>query len=347
MESWNQHFRSTEVESYSERPLMCKFCKKTQTTRARCRIKPWEARGRNCTFYKIWILDHGRSQNSERGTRVDMRTRKRSYVQEDFTNWISDSSDEDGRNIGDNVVFTKSSSSVTEAWKNLHRKFQRVYESLPRFTMKSLQKHLSSLSRPQSERRNSCRTRAKRTTRRIGGTVRWTAAVYLRNVQDSIPTRCVARSLTDHQFFLGHWLSTSQLPVKEKSRVHHFGKKIVKGIFLGCVLRAGGGWSGDLMTAANDNLQASEASETYVTRFKWKDVFAERRTRIPVRKRNSETSWSSKTVIDSMVKPRAGRWCWNRRKRQKGKKNRRFVVQEWIIYFSTSWRISFEVLRSS
>ena len=57
--------------------------------------------------------------------------------------------------------------------KNLHRKFQRDHWSLSRLTMESWHKHPSSLrnersgrkSRPQSERRNSYRTRAKRTAR--------------------------------------------------------------------------------------------------------------------------------------------------------------------------------------
>ena len=67
--------------------------------------------------------------------------------------------------------------SVTEAGNNLHRQFQIIYYSLLRFTMESWHKHTSSLgnarsdrkSRPQNERRNSCRIRATRTTRRMLG----------------------------------------------------------------------------------------------------------------------------------------------------------------------------------
>ena len=46
---------------------------------------------------------------------------------------------------------------------------------------------------------------------------------------------------------------------KDKSRVHQFGKKTLKGILLGCTLRVGGGWSGDLMLAVDEDLQESEA----------------------------------------------------------------------------------------
>ena len=44
-------------------------------------------------------------------------------------------------------------------------------------------------------------------------------------------------------------------------------------MFLGYVPRAGGGWSGDLMTADYEDLQESEASEIYVKRFRSQEVF--------------------------------------------------------------------------
>ena len=69
-------------------------------------------------------------------------------------------------------------------------------------------------------------------------------------------------------------------------------------------------------------------------KFRWKDSKA----KMSVRKRR-------KRISVCKGKPRAGRWCWNRRRRQKGKKQRRFVVHEWRISLSTSWRISFEVSR--
>ena len=53
--------------------------------------------------------------------------------------------------------------------------------------------------------------------------------------------------------------------------------------------------------------------------------------RIFVCERNFNTYQSSKTVFNSRGTPRARRWCWNRRRRQKGKQNRRFVVHEWSI----------------
>ena len=89
------------------------------------------------------------------------------------------------------------------------------------------------------------------------------------------------------------------ITAKDKSRIHQFGQKTLKGIFLGYVLRAVRGWSGDLMIADYEDLQESEASEIYVKGFKNQEVIRKRRLRISVCRRNSKTSWSSKTIINS------------------------------------------------
>ena len=94
--------------------------------------------------------------------------------------------------------------------------------------METWHKHTSSLrnersgrrSRPQSERRNSYRTRAKRTNRRMVGlcdgmllllcatcTTRWP-------MTSRHSRRDMARKLTDCHFLSEHWLSFSQLPRK-------------------------------------------------------------------------------------------------------------------------------------
>ena len=214
MESWNQHFRSTEVESYSERPLMCKFCKKTQTTRARCRIKPWEARGRSCTFYKIWILDHGRSQNSERGTRVDMRTRKRSYRSRGFHEL-------DFRFIRWRRKKHRRQCRVYKEFFLRHRSMKEFTQKIPK-SLWELAKIYNEIiteapliAQPSAEWKNeqlshSCKADCQKNW--------WDCALdcccLLAQRARQHSTRCVARSLTDHQFFLGHWLSTSQLPKK-------------------------------------------------------------------------------------------------------------------------------------
>ena len=63
----------------------------------------------------------------------------------------------------------------------------------------------------------------------------------------------------------------------------------LKGIILGFVLRAGGGWSGDLMIADCEDLQESKASEIYVKRSESQEVVVKKRMRISVCKGNYET----------------------------------------------------------
>ena len=95
---------------------------------------------------------------------------------------------------------------------------------------------------------------------------------YLRNSQDRL-----ADGLTAFEKIFGQTLavipfgaSVEYIPItaKEASIVHQFGNKMLKGTFLGSVLRAGGRWSGDLMLAGCQELQESEAAEVYVKRFK-------------------------------------------------------------------------------
>ena len=138
-----------------------------------------------------------------------------------------------------------------------------------------------------------------------GGTVRWTAGVICATCMIKWPLarqhsrRDLARHLSDHRFHLGTLVEDIPITPKDKSSVHQFGKQTLKGIFFGYVLRVGRGWSGDVMISDYEDLQESEASDLDVKRFKNQEVFVKRRIRIPVCKRNFETSSSSKAVIDS------------------------------------------------
>ena len=78
---------------------VCKKCKKTKATRARCTIKPKKR------VDGIAPSERGKRQHAP-------------IVQGGFTNWIQSCPLKNERHIGDNVVFTKISSSVTEAGKN-------------------------------------------------------------------------------------------------------------------------------------------------------------------------------------------------------------------------------------
>ena len=123
-------------------------------------------------FGDMITADH-KNLNEENESRFGHRNA--TVVQHDFTNFFQGCPMKNGRHVGDNVVFTKMSSSFAEAGKNFHRQFTVISWGLSRSTMESWHKHLSSLrkersrreGRPQSVRRDSYRTSAKWTTWRM------------------------------------------------------------------------------------------------------------------------------------------------------------------------------------
>ena len=86
-------------------------------------------------------------------------------------------------------------------------------------------------SRPQSERGNSYRSRAKADCQKSGGIARRSAIVTCATCTTRWPMawqhsrRDVARHLTDHQVFLEHWLSSSQLPRKTSQELSSLERK--------------------------------------------------------------------------------------------------------------------------
>ena len=71
--------------------------------------------------------------------------------------------------------------------------------------------------------------------------------------------------LKDRLFHLVHWLSITLSTVKDQSRIHQFGKKVLPGLFLGYALYAGGIWKGDVLVADLEEfeLETMDASEIY------------------------------------------------------------------------------------
>ena len=62
------------------------------------------------------------------------------------------------------------------------------------------------------------------------------------------------------------------ITAKDQSRIHHFGKKVLPGLFLGYALYAGGIWKGDIMVADIEELETMDASEIYPKRLNAKEV---------------------------------------------------------------------------
>ena len=81
---------------------------------------------------------------------------------------------------------------------------------------------------------------------------------------------------------------------KDMWRAHQFGKKALKRIFLGYVLRAGEGWSGDLMIADNEDLQGWQASDIYVKRDKSQGVYLKGESEFPCFLVVQDRHWQSR-----------------------------------------------------
>ena len=220
---------------------------------------------RDCTFYTIRRLDHGRSyfQNVENESRCG---RKNSLImQDDFTN------------LEFRVI----------RWKQQkHRKLYRVYEDffLHQRSWKEFTQTMSEdlfeacqdlqwnhdTSNPHRPETNGVAERADRTVKwnkeqllhlckvdcqKNGGIVRWNAVVPCATCMIKLPMarlhsrRDMARKMTHHQFPLEHWSCASQLPRKtsqecislERERWKEYSQDKC------CVRR--GCWWGDLMIA--------------------------------------------------------------------------------------------------
>ena len=60
--------------------------------------------------------------------------------------------------------------------------------------------------------------------------------------------------------------------VKDQSRIHQLGKKVLPGLFLGYALYAGRIWKGDVLVADVEELETMDASEIYSKRLNAKEV---------------------------------------------------------------------------
>ena len=145
-----------------------------------------------------------------------MRTQNALIVRDDFTNWDTEVSDD----IGNFVVFTEIPSSVTEVRNKTHRQFRKTCQVMTSTPHRSETNTLADRT-VRRERRNSHRSRAKRTTIRMA------------DVKTAFEQRC-------GQKFDGPSSPNIPTTTKDMSRVHPFGKTTQKGILFGCVPRAGG-----------------------------------------------------------------------------------------------------------
>ena len=89
--------------------------------------------------------------------------------------------------------------------------------------------------------------------------------------------------LKDQSFRLVHWLSVTRISAKDQSRIHHFGKKVLPGLFLGYALYAGRNlerrhfgrrhWGIGKDGRIGHLLKKTQCKGGNISRRKWKNLF--------------------------------------------------------------------------
>ena len=101
---------------------------------------------------------------------------------------------------------------------------------------------------------------------------------YLRNLQNLLSD---GKTLYGRRFGVpfngpvipfGAMVEYHHISVKDMSRLHQFGPKVLPGIFLGYALFAGRIWKGDIVVADIEEMEVMEASELHARRLNAKDV---------------------------------------------------------------------------
>ena len=101
---------------------------------------------------------------------------------------------------------------------------------------------------------------------------------YLRNIQDLLSDkktpyeRRFGEPINGPIIPFGSLVEYYTISAKDQSRIHQFGKKVLLGLFLGCVLYVGRIWKGDVLFADLEELETMDASEIYSKRLNAKEV---------------------------------------------------------------------------
>ena len=121
---------------------------------------------------------------------------------------------------------------------------------------------------------------------------------YLRNVTDLLSDGTTPYERRFGQPFNGPIISFGSLveyypiSVKDQSRIHQFGKKVLPGLFLGYALYAGRIWKGDVLVADLEELETMDASEIHSNRLNAKEViFHQKENLFSNRRWTNQTPW--------------------------------------------------------
>ena len=94
---------------------------------------------------------------------------------------------------------------------------------------------------------------------KIGGQIPWNVTDLLSDGK----TPCERR---------GSLVENHPITSKDQSRIHHFGKKVLPGLFFGYALYAEGIWKNDVLFADLEELETMDATEIYSKRLNAKEV---------------------------------------------------------------------------
>ena len=102
---------------------------------------------------------------------------------------------------------------------------------------------------------------------KIGGQIPWNAIPICETFKISSDGKTPYERRFGEPFFIGRIIPFGSLveyhPIssEDQSRVHHFGKKVLPGLFLGYALYAGRIWKGDILVADTEVLETMHPSE--------------------------------------------------------------------------------------
>ena len=105
---------------------------------------------------------------------------------------------------------------------------------------------------------------------KIGGHIPWnvtpiceTSQIFLLSDGKTPYERRFGQSFKGPIIPFGSLVEYHPITAKDQSRIHHFGKKFLPGLFLGYALYVGGIWKGDVLIADLEELETIDASEIH------------------------------------------------------------------------------------
>ena len=141
---------------------------------------------------------------------------------------------------------------------------------------------------------------------------------YLRNISDLLSDgktpyeRRFGMEFDGPALPFGAVVEYQPISTKDLSRLHHFGPKVLPGIFLGYALYARGVWKGDILVADIEELEEMDASELHAIC-------------VPGRRWNSQHLWVRTATENIHLNP--GSSGTRRRTRKSSRRIRRIFYQ--------------------